>query len=179
VNASGNCQNRNHKKVRSSVVSLLRGFFSTPAIAALAELGPNFLTGHPEPVMVDRRHNVLGSGSLHMKKFFPSAREFLRGTRPNTLIDVGCGDGQFLANASAEWPGISIAAIDLSQIAIDTTLKRLAISGHKDVIGIVENGIEVSKWAASLPEALRIRSQLVLSMWFVVHEFVAVHRQKE
>ena len=35
----------------------------------------------------------------------------------------------------------------------------------------VENGMNVSKWTASLPEALKNSPPLVLSLWFVVHEF--------
>jgi SAM-dependent methyltransferase len=236
---------KDHKKVRGSVISLLRGFFSAPTIAVLAELGlvermlagpfcvedfpiaadkrvlsslflylhslnlleempeggygltgegrtvlkrsgaflllfsyrgyfenlAGLLTGDSGAVAVDRRRNVLGSGSLHSKKFFPAVWEMFNGARPSTLIDVGCGDGQFLTDACNEWPGVSIAAVDLSSIAVETTLKRLATFGRKDVVGIVKSGANVVDWIAHLPEALKAGSPLVLSMWFVVHEF--------
>jgi 2-ketoarginine methyltransferase len=234
-----------HKKVRGSVISLLRGFFSSPTIAALAELGliermlagpfrvedfpiavnkpvlssvflylhslnllkgmpdggyaltdqgrtalkrngaflllfsyrgyfenlAGLLTGDSEAVTVDRRRNVLGSGSLHSKKFFPAVWEMFNGARPSALIDVGCGDGQFLTDACTEWPDVSIAAVDLSPIAVETTLKRLETSGRRDVVGIVESGINVADWTAHLPEGLKAESPLVVSMWFVVHEY--------
>jgi 2-ketoarginine methyltransferase len=233
-----------HKKVRGSVISLLRGSFSSPTIAALAELGLiermlagpfhvedfpiavdkrvlssvflylhslNLLKGMPggrygltdegrialkrsgaflllcsyrgyfenlaglltgdSEAAVDRRRNVLGSGSLHSKKFFPAVWEMFRGSHPSALIDVGCGDGQFLTDACTEWPGVSIAAVDLSPIAVETTLKRLETSGRKDVVGIVKSGASVADWIAGLPEALKAGSPLVVSMWFVVHEF--------
>ena len=233
------------KKARGSVISLLRGFFSSPTIAALAELGmiermlagpfgvedfpiavdkrvlssvflylhslnllkempeggyeltgegrtaikrsgafllllsykgyfenlAGLLTGDSKAVTVDRRRNVLGSGSLHSKKFFPAVWEMLNTAHPAALIDVGCGDGQFLTNACAEWPNVSVAAVDLSPIAVETTLKRLETFGRKDVVGIVKSGVNVDDWIALLPEALKAGSPLVLSMWFVVHEF--------
>jgi hypothetical protein len=234
-----------HKKVRGSLISLLRGFFSSPTIATLAELGliermlagpfrvedfpvavdkrvlssvflylhsinllnkvpeggyeltdegrialkrsgaflllfsyrgyfenlASLLTGDSETVTVDRRRNVLGTGSLHSKKFFPAVWDMFSGVRPSALIDVGCGDGQFLKNACTEWPDLSIAAVDLSPIAVETTLKQLETSGRKDVVGIVKSGVNVADWTAHLPEALKAGSPLVLSMWFVVHEF--------
>jgi SAM-dependent methyltransferase len=234
-----------HKKVRGSVISLLRGSFSAPTIAVLAELGLvdrmlagpfrvedfpvaadkrvlssvfvylhslNLLKGMPEggygltdegrtafkrsgaflllfsyrgyfenlagiltgdagAVAVDRRRNVLGSGSLHSKKFFPAVWQMFNGTRPSSLIDVGCGDGQFLTDACNEWPDVSVAAVDLSPIAVETTLKRLETVGRKDVVGIVKSGASVVEWIAHLPESLKTGSPLVLSMWFVVHEF--------
>jgi 2-ketoarginine methyltransferase len=233
------------KKLRGSVISLLRGSFSAPTIAALAELGiiermlegpfrvedfpiavdkrvlssvflylhslnllkempdgrygltregrtalkrsgaflllfsyrgyfenlAGLLTGVSKAVTVDRRRNVLGSGSLHSKKFFPAVWEMLNSPRPSALIDVGCGDGQFLTDACTQWPDVSIAAIDLSPIAVETTLKQLETFGRKEVVGIVQSGVEVADWVAQLPEALKASSPLVLSMWFVVHEF--------
>jgi Putative methyltransferase len=234
-----------HKKVRGSLISLLRGFFSSPTIATLAELGliermlagpfrvedfpiavdkrvlssvflylhslnllesmpggaygltdegrialkrngaflllysyrgyfenlAGLLTGDSEAVTVDRRRNVLGSGSLHSKKFFPAVWEMFNGAHPSALIDVGCGDGQFLTNACTEWPDVSIAAVDLSPIAVETTLKQLETFGRKNVVGIVESGVNVAEWIAHLPETLKADSPLVVSMWFVVHEF--------
>jgi hypothetical protein len=236
---------KDHQKARGSVISLLRGFFSSPTIAALAELGLvgrmlvgpfrvedfptvvdkrvlssvfiylhslNLLEGRPDGgygvtsegrtafkrsgaflllfsyrryfenlagllngqsqgVTVDRLHNVLGSGSLHSNKFFPVVWEMFGGARPAAVIDLGCGDGQFLTNACAEWPGISIVAVDLSPIAVETALKGLETAGHEGLTGIVESGLNVAGWVAHLPEALKAGAPLVLSMWFVAHEF--------
>jgi hypothetical protein len=155
-----------HKKVRGSLISLLRGSFSSPTIAALAELGliermlagpfrvedfpiavdkrvlssvflylhslnllkempegrygltdegrtalkrngaflllfsyrgyfenlAGLLTGDSEAVTVDRRHNVLGSGSLHSKKFFPAVWEMFNGARlPSSTSGAATG----------------------------------------------------------------------------------------
>jgi hypothetical protein len=236
---------RNHKEVRGSVISLLRGFFSCPTIAALAELGLSermlvgpfrvedfptavnksvlssifiylyslnllkttpdgdyaltaqgctalkrsgaalllfsyrgyfenlvgLLTDRSGRIAVDRRHNVLGCGSLHSRKFFPTVWEMFSDTRPAALIDIGCGDGQFLANACLQWPGLSIAAVDLSSVSVETTLKRLETAGCMDVEGIVQSGLDVAGWIAQLPDELKARAPLVLSMWFVAHEF--------
>src|SRR5262245_50317186 len=50
----------------------------------------------PAPA-VDRRVNVLGSGQLHARKFFPDAYRILAGHPLERLIDVGCGNGEFIA----------------------------------------------------------------------------------
>ena len=234
-----------HKQARGSLISLLRGFFSCPAIAALAELGlvkrmlagpfhiqdfpqavdkrtlasvfrylhslnlvealpeanyqltaegrtalkrngaflllfsyrsyfqnlAGLLSGQPAAATVDRRLNVLGSGALHTNKFFPAVWEMFSSAPPAALIDVGCGDGKFLTNACAQWPGIAVAAVDLSAISVETTLKRLEGSGYSSVAGIVQSGANVADWIAHLPATLKARTPLTLSMWFVVHEF--------
>jgi 2-ketoarginine methyltransferase len=120
---------------------------------------------------VNRRHNVLGSGALHSNKFFPAVWQMLKETPPAAIIDVGCGDGQFLANACSEWPDIAVAAVDLSPISVETTLKRLAECGRSDVVGVVQSGANVADWIADLPAAITTKTPLALSMWFVVHEF--------
>jgi len=234
-----------HRQARGSLISLMRGFFSCPTIAALAELGlvermlagpfrvedfptgvdkrtlasvfrylqslnlleefhddtyqlttegrtalrrngaflllfsyrsyfenlAGLLAGQAANVTVDRRINVLGSGALHTKKFFSEVWEMFRNAPPAALIDVGCGDGKFLTSASAEWPGIEIAAVDLSAVSVETTLNRLAASGYSNVAGIVESGVNVADWIFHLPQTLKACTPLVLSMWFVVHEF--------
>ena len=236
---------REHKRTRGALISLLRGSFTCPTIAALAEMGLvdrmlersfdtrdfpsitnkhvlsslfrylhslNLLRAQPDAryeltlegrialkrngaflllfsyrayfenlvgllsgtageVAVDRRHNVLGSGALHSKKFFPAVWEMFEGETPAVLIDIGCGDGQFLTNACAKWPGVAVAAVDLSPVAIDTTLERLETCKKSDVVGIVRSGADVAEWMADIPEVLKVRSPLVLSLWFVVHEF--------
>jgi SAM-dependent methyltransferase len=138
-----------------------RGYFENLA---------GMLSGHSEAA-VDRRHNVLGSGALHSKKFFPAVWEMFKESTPAALIDVGCGDGQFLASACVEWSGIAVAAVDLSRIAVDTTLERLGTSGRSNVIGVVQDAASVGAWIAALPGELKARTPLVVSMWFVAHEF--------
>jgi hypothetical protein len=122
-------------------------------------------------ISVDRRRNVLGSGSLHSRKFFPAARKFLASNPPDAFIDVGCGDGAFLEYVLQEWPGIRTAGIDLSPIAIEAMLRRLDVAGSAPEAAIVENGMLVDAWAALLPASISKAASLKISMWFVAHEF--------
>ena len=129
------------------------------------------LKGEATGVEVDRRHNVLGSGALHSKKFFPAVWEMFRREVPHALVDIGCGDGHFLEHACAEVPGLQIAAVDLSPIAVETTLRRLQDAGRSDIDGIVASGEDVDRWTSGLPESILSSPRLVVSMWFVAHEF--------
>lgn len=129
------------------------------------------LRGEADEATVDRLHNVLGSGSLHSQKFFPSAWKLIGNSRPDALIDIGCGDGRFLELACANFPGCEFGAIDLSPIAVETTLERLDSAAHATVTGIVASGEDIDAWSAQLPETMRKGQRQVISMWFVAHEF--------
>jgi SAM-dependent methyltransferase len=149
---------------RSGAALLLfsyRGYFENLA---------GILSGQTQST-VDRRHNVLGSGALHSKKFFPVVWAMFNDAPRAAFIDIGCGDGQFLTHACAQWPGIAVAAVDLSPVAVETTLKRLKAAGHSDAVGIVQSGVDVADWVAQVPEAIRDTAPLAVSMWFVLHEF--------
>jgi SAM-dependent methyltransferase len=122
-------------------------------------------------ITVDRAHNVLGSGSLHSRKFFPAVWEVFDSLHPEALIDVGCGDGQFLDDATARDPQLVVSAVDLSPIAVNTTIERLRAAGRTEVVGVVESGEEIERWIEHVPESVKSVSPLVISMWFVIHEF--------
>jgi SAM-dependent methyltransferase len=234
-----------HKQARATIISLMRGAFSCPVVATLADLGMTeqmlagsfsvgdfksvknpsalgaiftyllsidllaktedgcyqltadgrrvfqrsggFLLLHSyreyfsnlgkllrdedQGLCVDRLHNVLGSGSLHSRKFFPAAWTLLRGNAPHALIDIGCGDGQFLQLACSEFPTLEIAAIDVSPIAVETTLQRLRTVAISAVTGVVASGEDIDLWLTKLPEVIRLSPCPIISMWFVVHEF--------
>lgn len=129
------------------------------------------LAGDDRVASVDRRQNVSGSGSLHSRKFFPAVWEMLKSNPPASLIDIGCGDGTFLQQACDEWPNLYIAGVDLSPIAIEAMLKSLQVIGRSETAGIVEDGAKIAEWAPRIPVDVTTKSPLVLSMWFVAHEF--------
>jgi len=133
-------------------------------------LGDLLQTGRGD-IEVDRRHNVLGSGSLHSRKFFPAVWHIFQSLKPKALIDIGCGDGHFLNHAATEHPGLAIAGVDLSSVAVETTLARLKDNGHSEVVGVVDSGEEIERWIEKMPLAIRNGRPLVLSMWFIAHEF--------
>jgi len=136
-----------------------------------ANLG-NLLAGEPtvQPT-VDRRRNVLGSGSLHSRKFFPAVWQMLDGQPPAVLIDLGCGDGTFLELACAQWPKMTPVASDMSQLAVNYSVDRLKRLGRPAAAGIVEDACAVESWSSQLDGALKSASPAVVSIWFVAHEF--------
>ena len=129
------------------------------------------LAGKKLNLSVNRRQNVEGTGSLHSRKFFPVVWEMFQRVSPCCLIDIGCGDGQFLEHACREWPELRIAAVDLSPVAVEATVARLRRLGRSEVVGIVQNGAQIDQWIRQVPEVIKSSKSLVLSMWFVAHEF--------
>ena len=134
---------------------------------------PALLTGQDCRPSVNRLRNVRGSGQLHSKKFFPAALGFFSSDPPTALIDIGCGDGCFLQYAQQRWPGLPVFGIDLSEAAVETTRERLKISRGADQIAVAANGHDVEVWSQAIPEIVRSSPRLVISFWFVAHEFSA------
>jgi SAM-dependent methyltransferase len=132
---------------------------------------PGLLSGGDLKPTVNRLRNVRGSSQLHGKKFFPSAFDFLSDAPPLALIDIGCGDGHFLQHAREKWPDLSIFGVDLSEAAVETTKQRLSAIGGADSAAVAADGYDVVSWSASAPEHIRKSSGLVISLWFVAHEF--------
>ena len=108
----------------------------------------NLLTGQGPLPEVNRLRNVLGSGRLHARKFFPAALHVLDAIRPGAVADVGCGDGCFLSSALARCPGASGVAVDRSEVAVKTALDRLK---GRSVRGMVADGADVGAWAPAVP----------------------------
>jgi hypothetical protein len=122
---------------------------------------------------VNRSRNVRGSGQLHGKRFFPAALDCFQSNSPAVLIDIGCGDGAFLDCACARWPALVTFGLDLSDTAVAIAHVRLARRTRREPLFVVANGREVSSWSVSVPPELRDTDNLVISMWFVGHEFSA------
>jgi SAM-dependent methyltransferase len=126
---------------------------------------PALLFGHDARPSVNRLRNVLGSGQLHSGKFFPAIIEMLGDDRIDTVVDIGCGDGHFLSSIRAVNPAIQLVAVDISPVAVNTTVEHLK---DTKVHGIVANGFDVERWALSLPAS---PGRMLVSAWFVLHEF--------
>lgn len=132
---------------------------------------PDLLAGRASKPYVNRLRNVRGSGQLHSKKFFPAAFDLFSAEPPLALIDVGCGDGCFLEFARERWPGVGLFGVDLSETAVETTKIRLGSAKECDAIAVTADGHDVASWSAATPSSLRNSARLVISMWFVAHEF--------
>jgi len=132
---------------------------------------PATLLGTGASPRVNRLRNVLGSGQLHSRKFFPAALSLLSSQYPTAMIDVGCGDGCFLAHAIERWPGLSVFGVDLSPTAVEATQLRLQRKGIGDPSAVAADGFDVEHWYASAPPRVRDAEGLTISLWFVAHEF--------
>ena len=125
---------------------------------------PELLTSDHATATCDRRKNVLGSGSLHQRKFFPPALEILSDLQPDTVIDLGCGDGTFLSLAMDRLPQANAIGVDLSEVAIAEAETRLT---GRPVNFTTCDASKIDEWSRVVPRSHRP----VVVMWFVLHEF--------
>lgn len=150
---------------RSGAFSLLTSyadyFHQLPAILTSGDFG----------CTVNRLKNVHGSGQLHGMKFFQTALEFISADGPTAIIDIGCGDGCFLEAALKRWPGIDMVGVDLSQTAVKATKHRFRDSNNAKLIVVEADGFDVAAWSNAVPRYIRSNLQLIISLWFVGHEF--------
>jgi SAM-dependent methyltransferase len=119
---------------------------------------------------VDRFENILGSGRTH-ERYFPSLLSFIRRRIPcDTLVDVGCGDGQFLEHAMRALPATQAVGIDLSPVSVTATQARLQTTfPGRASLTAVANATDIASWSEAVAR-IGQSSQLVISMWFVLHE---------
>jgi SAM-dependent methyltransferase len=118
---------------------------------------------------VDRSLNILGSGGMHATKFFNPGLDFVSQSAPKTWVDLGCGNGTFLAKAAQRLETITnLLAVDLSPTSTDTSQTYLEKKFPAiKVNSKVSDAKDVQKWAAELTG----RDKTVISAWFVIHEF--------
>jgi SAM-dependent methyltransferase len=132
---------------------------------------PAVISGQEKIPSVNRLRNVRGSGQLHSKKFFPAALSFLDSRPPTAFIDLGCGDGCFLEHVCQKWSGVKVFGVDLSEAAVRATKRRFQEALLPDLVAIAADAFDVHRWSSSISEELRTSSSVVISIWFVAHEF--------
>ena len=119
---------------------------------------------------VERLENVIGSGITHLR-YFPPAVSFLKRKAVfDTLVDIGCGDGQFLSTFLKEVPGKKTVGVDLSKLSTQTTEKNLRLQyPGLELTTVCCDALDVKKWGQ---DVLRIAQggKVAISMWFLLHE---------
>ena len=128
------------------------------------------MSGDDEKGTVDRLENIIGSGKAHLR-YFPHAVSYLkRRVKFERVVDVGCGDGHFLDFLLSSIPVKKAIGVDLSEIAVKETEQKLRTKyPDHEIEMILSDASDVSHWG---DKVLKICSgeQLILSLWFLVHE---------
>lgn len=132
---------------------------------------PSLLAGTEQKPSVNRLRNVRGSGELHSKKFFPAAFDFFLSNPPTAIIDIGCGDGCFLSHARKKWSELPVFGVDLSETAVEATRHRLNVSCSPSSVAMTADGFDVTRWSQAVPQFIQTSPRLIISAWFVAHEF--------
>jgi hypothetical protein len=119
------------------------------------------------PPAVDRLRNILGSGQLHRRKYFPAALALVDGARFDAIADVGCGDGAYLETAIRTLSPNIAFAVDLSADAVTRAAARLSAAFPTlELVSAVADAAHVASWTPKL----RRRDNALISLWFVLHE---------
>jgi SAM-dependent methyltransferase len=118
---------------------------------------------------VNRMRNVFGSGHLHSRKFFSRALETVTGQSFPFLVDLGCGNGQFLQQAIEAQVAKRIGGVDVSKIALATTARNISEASPGVCLHLVEaDASKVQIWSQQMPWHDEAG---LFSCWFVLHEF--------
>jgi len=121
----------------------------------------------------DRKENVIGSGLTNGKKFFPVAIDEIKKKNYDLIVDIGCGNGEFLKKCSEINPHSKYIAVDLSNKALkEAKIKLKKNNSRLDVKYFKCNGSDVEKWSALLnKETQRIKNpKILITMWYLIHE---------
>lgn len=121
------------------------------------------------PERVDRFENILSSGQMHSRKYFPWAIDRIKNSTTKNLVDLGCGNGEYLSKAISASNAQYVVAVDLSSIAVAHSTKRLSSTFDSCVIeGIVCSADDIESWSKLIPCN---GESTIISAWFVLHEF--------
>jgi SAM-dependent methyltransferase len=123
---------------------------------------------NPRPA-VNRLRNVFGSGHLHARKFFLPALQRLAGRSFPFVVDLGCGNGQFLQQAVEARLTRKVGGVDISASAVVATAATIDELKSDLSLHIVEaDASRVQTWSGQLPW---YHEAGLFSMWFLLHEF--------
>ena len=128
----------------------------------------------------DRVENVIGSGLINGRKFFPAALNLIKDKKYDLVVDIGCGDGEFIRRCSKVLPKSKYLAIDLSSDALDQT--KMKMKKYKKKIDINYFKCEASninKWSKIIKKiSSDSTNKILISMWYLIHEISQNNKQK-
>jgi SAM-dependent methyltransferase len=119
---------------------------------------------------VERVENVIGSGKTH-ERYFPPIISFLRRkVKCDVIVDIGCGDGQFLSNFLAVMSDRKVVGIDISRVSTEKAYNNLR-EKHPllDIAMVCSDALDVTNWSKEVINKAGT-ANIVISMWFLIHE---------
>ena len=121
-------------------------------------------------IKCNREENVIGSGSIHKKKFFPNAFKLIKKKDIGLIVDIGCGDGNYLKEINKRFNNIPILASDISAIAVKQAKKNLKNLNCQKKFFIC-SAFNVEKWSKEVIKfKLKNNKKVLISLWFILHE---------
>lgn len=119
---------------------------------------------------VERLENVIGSGKTH-QRYFPPIISFLkRKIDFEVIVDIGCGDGQFLSAFLRDMPGKKVVGIDISELSTEAAYKNLREQyRHQEVTMVCSDALDVKRWSQEVFRTAGSR-KVIITMWFLLHE---------
>ena len=122
----------------------------------------------------DRLENVIGSGSVHGRKFFNKGIQNINKVfgKIDTHIDVGCGDGKYLSLINNNVKNKNIIGIDFSQISVNATLLNLKKGENNNSINAFKaNAFNLNLVHKRLNQLkINKNSNILFTFWFILHE---------
>ena len=72
-----------------------------------------------------------------------------RSGTPRRLLDIGSGQGDFLAAAARRWPGAELAGLEISPVGIEEAHRKVpdAVFEHRDLIVPGGPSSQLAGWA--------------------------------
>jgi SAM-dependent methyltransferase len=117
-------------------------------------------------VVRDGKFVALGSGLASKHFYFPLVVEHLRRGGYKRVLDIGCGDGEFLQLACETLPGINAVGFDLSPEAISVGKQRLKQLGFNGRVALhVGDAFRIGEMREHL------KGVDAASIFLVLHEF--------
>lgn len=118
----------------------------------------------------DRKENIIGSGSIHKKKFFPEAFKLIKKKEIGLIVDIGCGDGNYLIEINKMFKNVPILASDVSHIAVKEAAHNLKKLKCKKKF-LVCDAFDVKKWGTEANNFnIDKNKKILVSLWFILHE---------
>ena len=91
------------------------------------------------------------------------------------IHDLGCGEGKFLNEVKKKFKKKILTGSDISKISVQNAKKKYPFL-NKNIIQ--SDAQKINKWGNWLIKRYNINKKILLSMWFIIHEFSRINPKK-